>query len=288
MNLKEDTDISIPFMLPSLSLKGRLVRLKDVSTTILKQHDYPFPVAKVLAELLCTSATLAGLLKYEGIFTLQTKSDGPMELVVVDITNTGNMRGYAQFRPTRIRQEDTFRELFGKGYLALTVDQGTKVDRYQGIVTLHHESLSSAIEHYFDQSEQLETKILITSQKTDQGKWHCSALLLQQMPAQNVNEETWNHIEALLSTLTSEEFLDFSIPYKTLLWRLFHETEIILFDPLPLQAKCRCSEEKIKTFLFSLSHTEIEDLLENGQLKMTCEFCNHTYKFDRKDLLTVH
>lgn len=284
----QSSDLSVPFLLPHFSLRGRLVRLQDVSSTIIGQHDYPYAVAKILAELLAAGATLAGLLKYEGIFTLQTKSDGPIKLAVLDITNKGHMRGYAQLKSNEIRKDISFAELFGRGYLAFTVDQVLKGDRYQGIVTLNHESLASSIEHYFDQSEQLESRICIFSGKTDEGVWKSGALLLQEMPSQKVNEEAWSHAEALLNTLSSQEFLDFSIPYTTLLTNLFHESDVTIFDPLPLKAQCRCSKERIQIFLDTLASEEIESILENGQLKMNCEFCNHQYTFARKDLMTVH
>ncbi|MBS0271127.1 MAG: Hsp33 family molecular chaperone HslO [Proteobacteria bacterium] len=288
MPYSQATDLSVPFLLPHLSLRGRLVRLQNVSTTIIGQHDYPYAVAKILAELLATGATLAGLLKYEGIFTLQTKSDGPIKLAVLDVTNQGHMRGYTQLKSNEIKQNISFAELFGQGYLAFTVDQVTKGDRYQGIVTLNHESLASSIEHYFDQSEQLESRICIFSERTHEDIWKSGVLLLQEMPSKRVDEEAWSHAEALLNTLSSQEFLDFSIPYKTLLTNLFHEAGVTIFEPLHLKAQCRCSKERIRVFLDTLSPTEIESLLENGQLKMTCEFCNHHYTFDRKDLMTVH
>jgi len=288
MTYRQDSDISIPFILPLFSLRGRLVRLKNVSTTILNQHDYPFPVEKVLAELLAAGATLAGLLKYEGVFILQTKTNGPIGLTVVDITHKGHMRGYTQFRPQEIKKKDTFQELLGSGYLAFTVDQGLKIDRYQGIVDLNHENLPNALEHYFVQSEQLETRLFIVSEKTDEGIWKSGALLLQQMPEQRANKESWVHIEALLNTLSPQEFLDFSIPYEELLIRLFHEGGVTVFNPTLLKAQCRCSEERIKDFLATLSPDEKESLLEKGQLKMTCEFCNYHYEFNRKDLMTVH
>lgn len=284
----QNTDISTPFMLSHFPLRGRLVRLQEVTTTILSQHAYPFPVAKVLADLLAAGATLASLLKYEGVFTIQTKTSGPIGLAVIDVTHKGDMRGYAQFKVQEIKPEDTFKELLGSGYLAFTVDQGVVTDRYQGIVSLGHETLSHALAHYFDQSEQLETRLFIASEKTEEGIWKSAALLLQQMPSQRVSEETWNHVGALLNTLSPREFLDFSIPYPTFLHRLFHEGGLTVFDPMILNAQCRCSEERIKVFLASLPSDEIEDLLEKGRLKMTCEFCNHHYEFDRKDLMTVH
>ena len=284
----ENIDLSIPFLLPQFSLRGRLVRLHELNNEILNQHVYPDPVAKVLAELLAVGAALSNLLKYKGVFTLQTKTSGPVNLVVIDVTHQGNIRGYAQYKPQEILQTGNFKDLIGKGYLAFTVDQGLKIERYQGIVALEHETISQALEHYFNQSEQLETKIFIASEKTESGTWKSSLLLLQQMPSKKVDEETWTYMDSLLATLSSKEFLDFSTPYETLLYRLFHEGDVTVFDPLFLKAKCRCSEERIKTFLKTLSPDEIESLLEKGHLKMTCEFCNHLYTFDRKDFMTVH
>lgn len=288
MAYEDDTDLSVSFLLPLFSLRGRLVRLQTLNNEILSQHDYPASVAKVLTELLASGATLASLLKYEGVFTLQTKTSGPLNLVVIDVTHEGNVRGYAQFKPDEIMKNDSFKDLIGKGYLAFTVDQGVKVDRYQGIVTLNHETLPHALEHYFTQSEQLDTKIFIASEKTEDGSWKSAALLLQQIPSKKVEEEAWNYIEAVLATLSSKEFLDFSVDYKKLLYRLFNEGGVTIFDPLALQAKCRCSRERIQAFLTTLAPDEIEQLLEKGHLKMTCEFCNHLYEFDRKDLMTVH
>jgi molecular chaperone Hsp33 len=288
MTDNEEVDISIPFVLPHFSIRGRLVRLNAVSTTILSQHDYPLSVEKVLAELLAASATLAGLLKYEGVFSLQTKTDGPIGLTIIDITHNGHIRGYAQFQKQELEQKSTFQDLLGTGYLAFTVDQGLTVDRYQGIVTLNHESLPDALEHYFDQSEQLATRFFIASAKTDKGIWKSGAILLQQMPAAHVESDTWTHVEALLNTLSPQEFLDFSTPYEKLLTRLFHEGGIAVFDPTPLKAQCRCSEDRIRFFLNTLTIAEIDSLLEKEELKITCEFCNHQYNFNRKDLITVH
>ncbi len=288
MSNSKMTDISLPFLLPSLSLRGRLVRLQDVSSKILHQHAYALPLEKILSDLLAAGALLSGLLKYEGVFTLQTQSSGPMSFAVVEVTHEGHIRGYAQLKSQDLSKNVTFKDLLGHGYLALTVDQGLKVERYQGIVSLNHETLSQAIEHYFQQSEQLRTRIYIASEKTKKGLWKSTALLLQQMPSEDVNEEIWNHMEALLSTLLPQEFLDFSIPCETLLYRLFHEVGVELFKPVSFKAQCRCSKERIKSFLATLSLTEIDELLVNGRLKMVCEFCNHQYEFERSDLMTLH
>ena len=186
MSDDKNIDLSIPFIIPRFSLRGRLVRLKTLNTEILKQHFYPAPIAHVLAELLAAGATLASLLKYEGVFTLQTKTSGPLKLVVIDVTHEGNIRGYAQFSSSEVEKNSSFKDLIGKGYLAFTVDQGLKTDRYQGIVALDHETLPKALEHYFVQSEQLETKIYIASRKGEDDSWKSAALLVQQIPAKNL------------------------------------------------------------------------------------------------------
>ena len=288
MTNDKNINLSIPFLLPRFSLRGRLVRLSNLNDEILGQHRYPDSIAKVLAELLVVAATLSSLLKYKGVFTLQTKTSGPLNLLVIDVTHEGNIRGYAQFKPDAIIKAQTFKELVGNGYLAFTVDQGLKTDRYQGIVALDHATLPEVLEHYFQQSEQLKTKIFIASEKVEGGLWKSSALLLQQMPSEKVDEEAWSYVESILSTLTSNELLDFSTDYEKLLYRLFHEGDVTVFDPLALKAKCRCSRERIKSFLITLPLDEREDLLENGHLKMTCEFCNHLYEFDRSDLMMLH
>ncbi|MBY0501919.1 MAG: Hsp33 family molecular chaperone HslO [Alphaproteobacteria bacterium] len=281
-------DISVPFLLPALYLRGQIVRLQNVTTTIINQHAYPYSIAKVLADLLVAGSALSNLLKYKGVFTLQIKTTGPMRLAVVDVTSAGHIRGYTQFKSQEVEKEAAFKDLLGEGYLVFTVDQGREVDRYQAIVSLNHDTLSEALVHYFQQSEQLETRICIASHRTKEGNWKSSALLLQQMPSQTIEAETWHYVEALLNTLSSEELLDFSVPYETLLYRLFHETDITVFDPIGYKAQCRCSEERIKTFLNTLSLEEVEGLLENGRLKISCEFCNHVYDFERKDIITIH
>ncbi len=281
-------DLSVPFILPQMSLRGNLVRLNEVSTRILNQHDYPKNVAKILADLLASAAALSGLLKSDGIFTLQTKTSGPISFAVVDVTHQGHMRGYVQVKSQFFNENATFQDLLGRGYLTFTIDRGLNADRYQGIVSLNHESLPEALEHYFTQSEQSETRIFIASQMTEKGEWKCGALILQQLPTQKMNEDTWPHMEALLNTLSDEEFLSSEISNEDLLYRLFHEVGVQVFESVPLKAQCRCSKERIRTFLTSLTADEIEGLFEKGQLKMTCEFCNHVYKFDHKDLMTVH
>lgn len=288
MTSETNTDISIPFVLPEINLRGRLSRLEHVNEVVLKQHDYPENLEQILSELLAASAVLSGLLKYEGVFTLQTKTSGAVKMVVIDITHRGEMRGYAQFNTQAVENKKGFQSLMGEGYLAFTVDQGLKVDRYQGIVTLNQQTLSDALEHYFDQSEQLKTRILIMSEQNQENIWKSSALLLQQMPTHEMSDDAWAYVDAILGTLNPKEFLDFEMPYERLLTNLFHEGGISLFPPLTLIEKCRCSEERIKSFLQTLTEDELETLLENRQLKMTCEFCNHNYIFDRKDLMTVH
>jgi len=286
-----ETDFYQTFVLPQAHVRGRLVRLKEVSSEIAQQHDYPRNVAGLLSEFTAGAVALATLLKYEGIFTLQTRTKGPMSLSVVDVTSQGNVRGYVQYDEERIEKAKRFQDIMGQGQIAFTVDQGVNLDRYQGIVPLEKETLAQCLEEYFRQSEQLETRIIIQSHGSKENEWQAVALLLQQLPAsltEETDEDTWPHIDAILNTLKTEETFDFSLPPQEFLYRLFNEFDLEVYEPQPVKAQCRCSKERIKDFLASLSPQEIEECLENGVLNMTCEFCNQHYTFKRNEILKIH
>ncbi len=282
------SDICQSFMLDDSHIRGRLIRLDNVSTEILGKHKYPPTVAQILSELLAAGCALAGLLKYEGIFTFQSRTDGPINLTVVDVTHHGHVRGYIQYDEAAIDGKSTFSELMGQGYLAFTVDQGTSVDRYQGIVNLQGETLCEGLEHYFTQSEQMVSRVVIRSQKTPDGHWKAAALVLQQLPKEDVDEDTWPHIEALLQTVNNDELFSDSLASEEILYRLFHELNIEIYEPQKLHAHCRCTPERIKDILTHQSPTELEEFFEDNQLKMTCQFCNEEYTFARDDIIKIH
>jgi molecular chaperone Hsp33 len=288
-------DIVQPFQIDVSDLRGRLVRVGPVLDEILSKHAYPEPVARLLGETITLAITLAGALKYEGIFTLQTKGDGPISLMVADVTSTGDVRGYAQFDAERLTAADTgsaapVPTLLGTGYIAFTVDQGEHTERYQGIVELSGETLSDCIQHYFRQSEQLDTGIKVAVAFTDVG-WRGGALMLQRLPEDQIQQtlgsdvaDDWRRAMVLMGTCTDRELLDPNLSANDLLFRLFNEDGVRVWAPTDLNASCRCSRERVATVLASLPRDEIADLKVNGNVEVTCEFCNSTYTFDDAQL----
>jgi molecular chaperone Hsp33 len=288
-------DIVQPFQIDASHLRGRLVRVGPVLDEILSKHAYPEPVARLLGETITLAITLAGALKYDGIFTLQTKGDGPISLMVADVTSTGDVRGYAQFDAERLNGADIDSSapvpaLLGNGYLAFTVDQGEHTERYQGIVELSGDTLSDGIQHYFRQSEQLDTGIKVAVAFTDLG-WRGGALMLQRLPEDQVQQtlgsdvaDDWRRAMVLMGTCSDKELLDPNLPPNDLLFRLFHEDGVRVWAPADLNASCRCSRDRVATVLASLPRDEIADLKVNGNVEVTCEFCNSTYIFDDAQL----
>ncbi|TXH33179.1 MAG: molecular chaperone Hsp33 [Rhodospirillaceae bacterium] len=289
-----DADIIQPFQIEGLEVRGRLVRLSDVADEILTRHDYPEPVARLLAEMMALAAVLAAALKYEGIFTLQAKGDGPVRLMVVDLTSKGAMRGYAQFDSEAVAaltpDQQLLPHLLGAGYLAFTVDQGDYTDRYQGIVELTGSSLSDSVHHYFRQSEQLQAGFKLAAGKVD-GKWRAGALMLQRLPvegageiAADLAEDAWRRVFAMMASCTDKELLDLDLAVDQLLYRLFHEDGVRVFERQGVEAKCRCSRERVDNVLRAMPADDLADMWVDDAITVTCEFCNTTYRFQPEDL----
>jgi molecular chaperone Hsp33 len=276
-------------------VRGRLVRLSDVVDKIIKQHAYPDSVARLLAEMMVLAAALGAALKYEGVFTLQTKGDGPVKLMVVDLTSEGAMRGYAQFDQEKVAaiplEQASLPRLHGKGYLAFTVDQGSHTDRYQGIVEMDGASLADCVHHYFRQSEQLQAGFKIAAARAGDG-WRAGAIMLQRLPQENVSEmaadvadDAWRRAFVLMASCTDRELLDLETPATDILYRLFHEDGVRAQRSQGVEAKCRCSRGRVETVLKAMSPEELADLQIDGKLIVTCEFCNAKYDFGVEEFL---
>jgi len=283
-----------PFQIEALGIRGRAVRLGPVVDEIIRKHAYPEPVARLLADMLTVSAALASALKYEGVFTLQTKSEGAVRLMVVDVTSSGAMRGYAQFDAEAVAAlpaDASLPRLLGGGYLAFTVDQGEDTERYQGIVELTGADLVECVQHYFRQSEQLHAGFKLAAVKQN-GAWHSGVIMLQRLPREDqstaieTDDEAWRRAITLLASCTSRELLDESLPIDDLLYRLFHEDGVRVFKGNTPRAQCRCSRERVGSVLRSLPRGELKDLEIDGALEVTCEFCNSKYRFTDTDLDT--
>ena len=281
-----------PFQIEALGIRGRAVRLTRVVDEIIRKHAYPEPVAHLLAEMLTIAAALASALKYDGVFTLQTKSDGAVRLMVVDVTSSGAMRGYAQFDAKAVAElpaDASLPRLLGGGYLAFTVDQGEDTDRYQGIVELIGADLVECVQHYFRQSEQLQAGFKLTAQRRH-GAWRSGVIMLQRLPREDqstaieADDEAWRRAVTLLASCSSRELLDESLPIDDLLYRLFHEDGVRVFRGHEPRAQCRCSRQRVLSVLQSLPREELVELEVDGALEVTCEFCNTRYRFTIGDL----
>ena len=292
-------DLVQPFQIEAFALRGRLVRLGPTIDRILAQHDYPEPVARMLGEAITLAVVLAGALKYEGVFTLQTKGNGPVRLMVADVSSEGAVRGYAQYDAARLPREPdragtspSVPALLGSGHIAFTVDQGEHTDRYQGIVELAGDTLAECARHYFRQSEQLQAGIKLAVDRTGpQQGWRAGGLMVQRVPpeggygtiADDV-EDGWRRAMVLMSSASAEELVDPDLPHRRLLFRLFHEDGVRVYAVHPLEARCRCSRERIEGILRSFPPDEIEDMRKERITTVTCEFCNTRYVFDGSDL----
>jgi len=285
-------DFIRPFQIEALGIRGRAVRLSRAVDEIVHKHAYPAPVARLLVEMLTVAAALASALKYEGVFTLQTKSEGAVRLMVVDVTSEGAMRGYAQFDATAVAAlpaDASLPRLLGGGYLAFTVDQGEDTDRYQGIVELIGADLVECVQHYFQQSEQLKAGFKLAAVQQG-GHWHSGVIMLQRLPREDqstaveIDDDAWRRAVTLLASCTSKELLDEGLPIDDLLYRLFHEDGVRVFKGQGLHAQCRCSSERVSSVLRSLPRDELKELEVDGALEVTCEFCNSKYRFTLADL----
>ncbi|HJU19118.1 MAG TPA: Hsp33 family molecular chaperone [Stellaceae bacterium] len=293
-------DLVQPFRIDPFALRGRLVRLGPTIDRILSQHDYPEPVAALLGEAITLAIVLAGALKYDGVFTLQTKGDGPIRLMVADVSTAGAVRGYAQYDTEKLEQvlaegeasPPSVPRLVGQGYIAFTVDQGEETDRYQAIVELAGATLAECAQHYFRQSEQVQAGIKLSVGRTGEGgSWRAGGLMLERVPPEGGRaivaddvEDAWRRAMVLMSSATQEELVDPDLPPHGLLYRLFHEDGVRVYRIHPLEARCRCSRERIEAIFRAFPQSEIEEMKKEEVTTVTCQFCNRSYTFDAADL----
>lgn len=286
MPMTEDNLIQT-FQLEQSNLRGRILRLGSVIDDLLRRHDYPAQVLQLTGEAAAMALMLSSMLKYEGIFTLQIQGDGPVDMVVADVVNHGNIRACARYKKdAEIPELSNPMLLLGKGYLAFTVDQGPDTEKYQGIVALSGKTLQDSIQHYFAQSEQITTGLRYLLSRGPDGRWRAGGIMLQRLPEQSgagrgeAHEDDWRRAMVLLQSCTDAELLDPDLSQNDLLFRLFHEEGIRVFDPVPVRDQCRCSAERAENILRMISSAERAEMTIEGKLVVTCEFCNRAYGFD--------
>jgi molecular chaperone Hsp33 len=308
-------DTILPFEVAALDLRGRVVRLGAALDEILSRHDYPLPVAKLLGEAIALAALFGSALKFDGKFILQTQTDGPVRMLVVDYATSGNMRACARFDKKRVAAaiaagETSSAQLLGHGHLAMTIDQGGDMSRYQGVVALEGASLEEVAHEYFRRSEQIPTCVrLAVAEEFSAGKgggpkhrWRAGGMLLQFLPKaaermrgadlhpgdapqgidlpEVADDDAWVEGRSLMETVEDLELIDPALSTEQLLFRLFHERGVRVFDSMDVQAQCSCSRESVSAMLKSFTQADRDDMVENGVISVTCEFCSETYVFD--------
>ncbi|MFN4272682.1 MAG: Hsp33 family molecular chaperone [Aliihoeflea sp.] len=304
-------DHVVPFQVEALDARGRVVQLGPVVDQILNRHDYPEPVARLLAEAMALAVLLGTSLKFEGKFILQTRTDGPVEMLVADFATPRSLRAYASFDAERVAEAEAAgraspAELLGTGVLALTVDQGRHMQRYQGIVQLEGTSLEDAARSYFRQSEQLPTEVrLAVARQLVPGDgarehWRAGGLVAQFLPeapermrlpdlpggdgdedvGHDPTDDAWYEMRALLETIEPDELLDPTVGAERLLYRLFHERGVRVFEGAAVMDECSCSRDRIRSILDGFNAEEIADSIEEGRIRVSCEFCSTEYLFD--------
>ena len=311
-------DTILPFEVGTLDLRGRIVRLGPAIDAILGGHDYPLPVAKLLGEAIVLTVMLGSALKFEGRFILQTQSDGPVSMLVVDFTSPGKVRACARFDAARIAAAISADEarpgrLLGHGHLAMTIDQGPDMSRYQGLVPLEGNDLEHAAHEYFLRSEQIPTRIRLAVAEEFRGgenggrrHWRAGGILLQFLPksadrARQADldpgdappgtephllpeDDAWIEGRSLVATVDDIELIDPALSSERLAYRLFHERGVRVFRSAAVQAQCSCSRQSVETMLQSFPPQDRDDMVEDGKITVTCEFCSSTYVFDPAEI----
>ncbi|MFJ6024413.1 Hsp33 family molecular chaperone [Brevundimonas sp. NPDC092305] len=290
-------DLAAAFQIEGWPVRGRLVRLGETIDAILSAHAYPEPVAALLGEACALAALVGSSLKFEGRLIVQAQGDGPVRYVVADYGTDGHLRGYCRFDEDEVAAASQgfarpgAKTLLGEGVFVMTLDRGPDFERTQGITPIEGESLSLAAEHYFQQSEQLPTKVRLSVGQvtTDTATgWRAGGALIQLIAADDARgstEEVWDRSRALFQTLADDELLDPTITPETLLFRLFHEDGVRLEDARPLSAQCRCSKDRIGAVLASFGEDERADMVEDdGKIRVTCEYCATVYELEPAEI----
>jgi molecular chaperone Hsp33 len=286
-------DLVAAFQIEGWPVRGRIARLSVVVDDILTRHAYPEPVANLLGEACALAALVGSALKFEGRLIVQAQGDGPVSYVVCDYDTEGSLRGYCRYDADRVAEASKgfalpgARTLLGEGVFVMTVDQGPDMERYQGITPIEGETLALCAERYFDQSEQTPTRVrlAVAQLATGDGRvWRAGGMLLQNIAeddARGSTQDVWERAQALFETLGEDELVDPTVPPETLLWRLFHEDGVRLFEARPLRAFCRCSQDRILGVLQSFPADEREGMVEaDGKIRVTCEYCSRVYEIE--------
>ncbi|GAB4226209.1 MAG: Hsp33 family molecular chaperone [Methyloligellaceae bacterium] len=306
-------DLILPFQSDSAGASGRVVRLGPAVHQVLENHGYPDPVSQLLGQAVALTALLGAALKFEGTFIFQTQTDGPVDMLVADYTAPGHLRGHAHFDPDRVaaleeKGDLTQQALLGRGHLAMTIDPGADMERYQGVVPLDSMDLNAAADEYFRRSVQLDTFLRVAVARHYEAapgggmwQWRAGGLMVQnltregghsgihgdpdQVAGEEAGKEDWNRMRILAETVEDQELVDPMLSPERLLYRLFHEERVKVYTPHDVSFHCRCSQARVEALIRRFPASEIAEMIEEGAIRVTCEFCNRSYSIDPADYL---
>lgn len=293
-----DDDVIVPFQVGETSVRGRVVRLGTAADRILSAHGFDAGLSELVGETLALVAAMGSSLKFDGRLILQAQGDGPVPMLVANYSADGALRATAS-----VREEAPagalrgLKSLIGKGHMALTIDQGPDMERYQGVTPLDGDTLEAAAIGYFMQSEQIPTAVRLSVGRVARPgageAWRVGAVMAQFMPGEGGtrergeevlrsedDRETWARAEAFVNSTQADELLDPSLSAEALLYRLFHEDGVRVFDAKPLRAECQCNAEKVEAVLSRYEPDALGDMLDEGYIRVACEFCRAAYLFD--------
>ncbi|WP_460447989.1 Hsp33 family molecular chaperone [Alsobacter sp. SYSU BS001988] len=311
----EKDDRIIPFAVEPLEARGRIARLGPMLDSILERHAYPAPVSRLVGEMVTLAVLLGTSLKFEGRFQLQTRTDGAVDMLVVDFEAPDRVRAYARYDAERLAAlgaDPVPTQLLGRGHLALTIDQGADMSRYQGIVSLEGQTIEEAAHQYFQQSEQIPTRVRIAVGETlgTGGRahaWRAGGVMVQFLPASAdrlrqadlppgdapegaslhtpQEDDAWVEARSLVETVEDHELIDPTLTSETLLYRLFHERGVRVFEAQPVVERCRCTRDRIVSMLKQFSDEERSSMVgDDGRIGITCEFCSTHYHVDPEEV----
>lgn len=268
------------YLFEDLSVRGELVQLDEAYQRIISSKEYPAALQKLLGELLVSTTLLTATLKFEGSITIQLQGDGPVSLAVINGDHDQKIRGVARWEGD-IADNASLHDMMGKGYLVITIEP-KKGERYQGVVGLEGETLADVIEGYFANSEQLKTRLWIRTGEHE-GKKHAAGMMIQVMPDGTGTPEDFEHLEQLTATVKNEEL--FTLPANELLYRLYNQDSVRLYEPQPVEFHCGCSRERSGAAIITVDKTEIYDILaEEGSVSLHCDYCGTSYSFDEAEI----
>jgi len=281
-----DRDCLHRFIFEHYPIRGHLVHLDAAWRALIEHRDYPEKIRDTLGEAVAAALLLAATIKFDGVLSLQLQGAGPVHLMLAQCTSGLAVRGLARYREEM--SSGDIADLIGAGNLTVTLETDDGSQRYQGIVPIQPKRLADSLQVYFENSEQLPTRLWLHADKNG-----ATGMLLQRLPGERAAagadpdpaaiEDAWRRVQLIGETLTFEELR--TLTDADILHRLFNEDDVRMFEPLPVYFRCRCSRERVSGMLQGLGEAETRSVLaERGEVEVRCDFCNRAYVFDAVDV----